>query len=456
MKSFYPHIAARLFNTPLLLHPGKLSAIVAGLSQRLGVTPMPDAYATPTTTSERGEYKIIDRVAVIEVFGALAHRTQLRADSSFIQGYEGVAASFEKAIRDSAVSAIVLNLDSPGGEVAGAFQLAEQIHSARGKKPITAVASDMACSAAYLIASAADSISLTSTALVGSIGVVTCHADISKAMDKEGVAVTFLYAGSHKIDGNPYEPLPPAVAEQIQADVDHYYNLFVATVARNRPAISESAIRATEARTYIGQQAIAAKLADYIETPDQAIVRLTPKGSTSQSRKTSMSTVPEETPDTPNVPAPPLPAPEATRYLDGVTTSRLCLAAGEPGLIPILLAMQVTEDDVKSRVARAAAVRQICAVAKQPELAAGLIANDADETAAKAATWAALVARDEAAPVDTAPPAAISAGLSVDDRCAAEWQRDPALRAEFGTLAIYTSYARAQAAGRINLKSTSQ
>ena len=456
MKSFYPHIAARLFNTPLLLHPGKLSAIVAGLSQRLGVTPMPDAYATPTTTSERGEYKIIDRVAVIEIFGALAHRTQLHADSSFIQGYEGIAASLEKALNDSSVSAIVLNLDSPGGEVAGAFQLADQISSARGKKPIAAVASDMACSAAYLIASAADTISLTTTAIVGSIGVVTCHADISKAMDKEGVAVTFLYAGSHKIDGNPYEPLPPAVAEQIQADVDHYYNLFVTTVARHRPAISESAIRATEARTYIGQQAIAAKLADYIETPDQAIIRLAPKISASQSRKTSMSTVPKETPDTPDVPIPPSPVPEAARYLDGVTTSRLCLAAGEPGLIPILLAMQVTEDDVKSRVARAAAVRQICAVAKQPELAAGLIANDADETVAKAATWAALVARDEAAPVDTAPPAAISAGLSVDDRCAAEWQRDPALRAEFGTLAIYTSYARAKAAGRINLKSTSQ
>ena len=82
---------------------------------------------------------------------------------------------------------------------------------------------------------------------------------------------------------------------------------------------------------------------------------------------------------------PPPPIPDATRYLDGVTTSRLCLAAGEAGLIPILLARKVTEDDVKSRVARAAAVRQICAVAKQPELAAGLIANDADETAAKAA-----------------------------------------------------------------------
>lgn len=159
--------------------------------------------------------------------------------------------------------------------------------------------------------------------------------------------------------------------------------------------------------------------------------------------------------DIPDVPIPP-PVPEAARPLDAVTTSRLCLAGGEPGLIPILLAMPVTEEDIKSRLARAAEVRQICAVAKQPELAAGLIAHDADETAAKAATWAALVARDEAAPVDTAPPAAIAAGLSVEDRCAAEWQRDPALRAEFGTLAIYTSYARAQAAGRINLKSTSQ
>lgn len=215
---------------------------------------------------------------------------------------------------------------------------------------------------------------------------------------------------------------------------------------------------------YTADQALAAGFIDIIDVPLKMAALAVQHDLTrfKNSPFPVLSTVMEpvmtkiETPDIViDAPAPP-PVSDATRYLDGVTTSRLCLAAGEPGLIPILLAMQVTEDDVKSRVARAAAVRQICAVAKQPELAAGLIANDADETAAKAATWAALVARDEAAPVDTAPPAAISAGLSVDDRCAAEWQRDPALRAEFGTLAIYTSYARAQAAGRINLKSTSQ
>jgi ATP-dependent protease ClpP protease subunit len=208
---------------------------------------------------------------------------------------------------------------------------------------------------------------------------------------------------------------------------------------------------------YTADQALAAGFIDAIDVPIKmaalAVQHDLTRFKNSPSTTPPEKPMPENTPKTSDAPTPPPATDAAARYLDAVTTSRLCLAAGEPGLIPILLAMQVTEDDVKARVARAAAVRQICAVAKQPDLAVGLIAVDAGEDAAKAATWAALVARDEAAPVDTSPPAAVSAGLSVDDRCAAEWSRDPALRAEFGTLAIYTSYSRAQAAGRINLKS---
>ena len=140
-----PHITARLFNCPLMIHPGKLHAIVAGLSDRFGVIapPMPQAYTTATGERAPGGYRVLENgIAVLDIFGVLAHRGGITADSAYIQGYSQIAKGFENALGDPSVRAILLNIDSPGGEVSGAFQLADQIYSARGIKPIAAVASD--------------------------------------------------------------------------------------------------------------------------------------------------------------------------------------------------------------------------------------------------------------------------------------------------------------------------
>lgn len=428
----YPHLASRLFNTPLLIHPGKLDAIVAGLSGRFGVMPAPSAYVTPTSTREPGGYQALDNgVAVLDVFGALVHRGRMQADSSYIQGYDGLARQLETALRDPAVRAILLNIDSPGGEVSGAFQLAGQIHEARAVKPIAAVASDLAASAGYLIASAADTVSVTPTGVVGSIGVATCHIDMSKALNAMGMAVTCLYAGAHKIDGNPYQPLPPDVAAQIQADVDYYYALFLSTVAAHRPATDIAALRATEARTYIGEQAVAVQLADFVETPNQAIARLAarlspPSQRAMSARSSSMffnkkrlnldisvsdpepGTEPEPpaepTPaDTPPT-TPPSTAPEAAA-MSALDIVQMCNVAGEPKLALIALQTPHTRAKLQTRIEQAGKVRQVCALAHMSDLADGLIAHGADEDAAKLATWDALAARSESTPIDPTPPA---------------------------------------------------
>ncbi len=438
MTMHYPHLASRLFNTPLLIHPGKLDAIVAGLSGRFGVMPAPSAYVTPTGTREPGGYRVLDNgVAVLEVFGALAHRGGLQADSSYIQGYDGLARQLETALRDPAVGAILLNVDSPGGEVSGAFQLASQIHAARAVKPIAAVASDMAASAGYLLASAAQTVSVTTTGVVGSIGVATCHVDMSKALAGMGMAITCLYAGAHKIDGNPYQPLPPDVAAQIQADVDHYYALFLDTVAAHRPATDVAALRATEARTYIGEQALAAKLADFVETPDQAIARLaarisSPSRRAMSARSSSMffnkkrlnldisvsdpepATDPEppveSTPNPPpasgTAPPPSAPAEPEPAALSAREIVRMCNTAGEPKLALIALQTPHTRAQLQARIEQAGKVRKICALAQMPDIADGLIAHGADEDGAKMATWDALAARGESTPIDPTPPTA--------------------------------------------------
>lgn len=159
---------------------------------------------------------------------------------------------------------------------------------------------------------------------------------------------------------------------------------------------------------------------------------------------------PEETP----VPATPVPEtpPEADRPLDHVAIARLCNAAQESGLTPILLSAPHTESQVRARLTQARAIRAICASVNMPERAAALIAAGHDEDSAKLAMWDALVVRDQSTPIiDSARPDPIPSGLPVDQRCEAEWNRTPELRAEFGTLAIYQSFARAEEAGRIKL-----
>lgn len=288
MSRPYPHLADRLFNTPLLLHPQKLDAIIAGLGQRLlgmeslqidaaQVSPRAALPAEMFTTrkgerTERG-YRVNEGVAVISAMGALVHRTRLEADSSLLIGYNDLAADMEDALAQPEVHAIALVLDSPGGEVSGAFELADHIYAARGRKPIVAVADGMAASAAYLAASAADEVVLTTTSYVGSIGVVMRHVDYSRALANEGINVSHIFAGEHKVDGNPYQPLPPSVREHLQADIEGLYQMFVQAVARHR-GMQEQAVRDTRAAVYRGVAGVAARLADRIGTADAVISEL--------------------------------------------------------------------------------------------------------------------------------------------------------------------------------------
>jgi len=272
----YPHLADRMFGRPLMVHPAKADAIIAGLGSRLlGAEMLPDKQAFTAVFGERreGGYRLVDGVGVLDVFGVLAHFGGFGADSSYVLGYERLAGMFAEALVDDDAKSVVLNMDTPGGEVAGVFEFAELVYQARGSKPIHAAVGDMAASAGYLIASAADSISITSNGVAGSIGVVMRHVDVSAAMKMDGVQVTHIFSGAHKVDGNQFEPLTDAVRGDLQAECDRVYDMFVQTVARNR-GIEARAVRATEARVYSGQLAVDVGLADVMESPDQLIARL--------------------------------------------------------------------------------------------------------------------------------------------------------------------------------------
>lgn len=271
----YPHIAARVFDTPLLIEASKLNAILHVLGPRLGFDVRSDAqtlaYQEPkqhaaaiqryrAERKDEGYLLVEGGIGVVPVIGTLVQRSGWLDSMSGMVGYDRVERMFAGALGDPAVREIVLEIDSPGGEVAGAFDLADRIHASRGDKPITAVASEFSASAAYLIASAADEIIVPRTGMVGSVGVVMAHYDYSKALEKRGVAVTLIYAGDHKVDGNPFEPLPADVRADMQTEIDSIYRLFVDTVARNL-SIDADRVRGTQAAMFMGQNAVDAGLA---------------------------------------------------------------------------------------------------------------------------------------------------------------------------------------------------
>lgn len=269
----YPHIAARVFDTPLLIAPRKLDAILAVLGPRIGfAAPVvrmdigADGYETPELYEQTG-----GGVAIINVFGTLIQRNDLMSEMSGMTSYEDIGQAFDEMMADPGVGAIVFNIDSPGGESAGLFDLTDRIYAARGQgKPLVAVSNECAASAAYLIASAADHIVVTRTAYVGSIGVVCTHFDVSGANEKAGIVVTDIYAGDKKVWASPDEPLSDDARAWLQSNVERLYGMFTEAVARNRGLTVEDVV-ATQAGVYAGQDAVDLGLADEVGTLRSAL-----------------------------------------------------------------------------------------------------------------------------------------------------------------------------------------
>lgn len=215
-------------------------------------------------------YVVKGGILMIPVKGVLMNGLGY-ALGNYATGYPYIAKALDRGLSDPDVKGIAFVIDSGGGAVAENFDLVDRIYGARGQKPIRAFASEHAYSAAYSIASAADSITVSRTGGVGSIGVVTAHFDMSKAMDNEGYKITFIHFGKHKVDGNPYEPLADDVKNRIQVRIDALGEVFVSTVARNR-GMDVKGVRDTEALTFTADEAVSNGLADSIGSLDDAIV----------------------------------------------------------------------------------------------------------------------------------------------------------------------------------------
>lgn len=182
-----------------------------------------------------------------------------------MQSYTAIQNDLNALLDDDRVRAILLDLDTPGGEAAGLTELADWVVDARKEKPIWAIANTSACSGGYWLGASAAKLYAAPMSRVGSIGVVTMHTDVSKAMEKRGVVTTFIYAGKHKVDGNPLGALPDDVRARIQVGVDELYSEFVGAVSTRR-GLDEKAVRATEAGVFSPNKALEIGLVDGVGT----------------------------------------------------------------------------------------------------------------------------------------------------------------------------------------------
>jgi signal peptide peptidase SppA len=275
--TFLPLLADRILGQPLLITAEKLEVILGVLGGRIGLedalqAPAPDANRFAGRESQRGPYRVTSNgIAIVPIIGSLVNRGAYIGASSGLTSYEGITEQLKKASTDSEVRGILLDMNTPGGEAAGTFEVSKLIMEIRKKKPVVAMVADMACSAGYAIASAANQIYTTQTGVLGSIGVVWVHFDRSQQMQNDGIKPTILHAGARKAEGNPFEPLSRVTKANFQAEIDKLHTLFIETVLEGRPSLKEADLRATEAAVFMGQDAVKIGLADGVSTFDRVL-----------------------------------------------------------------------------------------------------------------------------------------------------------------------------------------
>jgi signal peptide peptidase SppA len=267
-------LSARLFNCPLLVLPDVAETIAENLGDRFAAAGPFRPVNVPGGEPEGPDddpYTVDGGIATIPVRGELVNRGSWLSSQSGLTSYETLQSALRQAASDPRVTQVLLDMDSPGGEAAGAMETADEVRALSRLKPVTAYVNSLAASAAYAIAAGAKEIVVPPSGTVGSIGVVWLHLDRSQAMKERGVKPTLMTAGAFKADGHPYGPLDPEAKARIQSSIDDTYSLFADSVGRHRPKLGADGARATEAALYMGQKAVDSGLADRVATLGQLL-----------------------------------------------------------------------------------------------------------------------------------------------------------------------------------------
>lgn len=208
-----------------------------------------------------------DKVAVLQVYGPIVPRADLISEYSALASHQGIAQALRAAADDDSVREIIMDVDSPGGAVAGIDVSLEAMRYAAAKKSVTVVCEGILASAAYWIGAQANRVVVTPTAIVGSISVIMDHRDITEAQRQMGIKTTILATGKWKSLGHSTEPLTDEGKDKLLGEMMQVHDLFVADIAAGRRVSAEAAQeRWADGSVWIGGQALDAGLVDEIGT----------------------------------------------------------------------------------------------------------------------------------------------------------------------------------------------
>jgi signal peptide peptidase SppA len=286
---------------PWAILPAKMDEILAFLELVAAGEKVDPAIVAEYAAVGRPGDRQAGSVAVLPLQGVIAQKMNMMSAMSGGTSTERFAQAFRDALDNPQVSAIVLDVDSPGGSVFGVDELAAEIRASRGAKPIVAVANSLMASAAYWIGSQADELVVTPGGQVGSIGVLAVHTDYSAANEQAGIRPTIISAGKYKAEGADAFPLSAEALSHAQSMVDEYYQSFTGAVAAGRGANRSDVQNGYgQGRVLGARQAKAAGLVDRIDTLDATLQRLsTPQGRTAVLRQRASLETLEESPETP-------------------------------------------------------------------------------------------------------------------------------------------------------------
>lgn len=277
----YSNVARAVFGRPWMIQPEMLQTIAAIVSQRLAGLALTDeeiaarVQAGTAAAGPRNAPTGSGPVGIIPIYGVIVPRSSLMTEMSGGTSVQSIRERFRAALSDDTVASILLDVDSPGGYVDGVEELATEIRAARGKKPIVAIADYQAASAAYYIASQADELVASPSAMVGWIGCVTVHKEYSRMDDAAGVTTTIFRSPEGKFGANEYEPLSEKARTEMERQIQDYAGQFEQGVARGR-GVSVATVRSDfgQGGGMTAARAKAAGLVDSVETFDEVVKRM--------------------------------------------------------------------------------------------------------------------------------------------------------------------------------------
>lgn len=214
-------------------------------------------------------------IAIVKISGALNNTDHWTNQYYRMTGYPEIREALVYAATDESIGAVILDIHSGGGAVAGVFDTAKLIQKVDKIKPVHAFSDGQIASAAYLLGASARSVSITRMTEAGSVGVLSVHQEISKMLKEIGITPTVLRAGKYKALGNPYEPLSDAAQAEIQGQLDYMYRVFVEHVAERRKVSYEVADKKlAQGRVFIGDNAMEIGLVDAVTNFDDLASKL--------------------------------------------------------------------------------------------------------------------------------------------------------------------------------------